>query len=167
MSLRRIVALLVLALDTYVLLHVAPALGMLGPVVQMICALVGIGALGVLVFNLPLARRHRTEGNKGPSGEGDNGNSLAVRAAGLVGVLVLVVAPLFIAARGLYLGVLPSFVRPRGPDVSFSQAPGLFTLNLLVYIGWGSTFLFLVLRNRRATEKSQKNIRRTSTGRKV
>lgn len=165
MSLRRIVAILVLALDTYVLLRVAPDLGMLGPVAQLSCVLVGIGALGVLVFNLPLARRHRTEGNHGPSGEGYNGNSLAVRAAGLVGVLVLVIAPLFIAARGLYLGVLPSFFRPRGPDVSFSQAPGLFRLNLLAYIVWGSVFLFLILRKRRATGESQKSMGRTSSGR--
>jgi hypothetical protein len=67
----------------------------------------------------------------------------------------------------VYLGVLPSFTRPRGPDISFSQTPGLFALNLLAYIVWGYAFLFMVLRGRRAKRGSQRSIDVASGDRNV
>lgn len=152
MTLRRIVALLVLAFDAYVVFRVAPSIGMLGPALQLIGVLVGIGALGVLVFNLPLERRRRTRRQHRGSAASHGDSPLIQRAAGLVGVLLFVIAPLLIAARGAYLGVLPSFVRPRGPEVSFSQTPGLFALNFLAYAGLGLAFLFLLQRARREKE---------------
>lgn len=155
MSRRRIAALLVLALDAYFVLRVAPEMGMIGPVLQLAGVAVGIGALGVLVLDLPFERAPRAAPQWRRGGESPAPNSLAQRVAGLVGLLLFVIAPLGIAARGAFLGALPSFVRPRGPEVSFAQSPGLFALHLLAYVAWGGTFLFLMLRGRAKTKSQQ------------
>lgn len=160
MSLRRIVAFLVLALDAYIVLRVAPEIGMLGPVFQLIGALVGIGALGVLVFNLSLTKRRLSERQIRHSEKSWAESSRLQRTAALTVVLVLAIAPLCIGARGVYLGVLPSFVRPRGPDVIFSETPGHFLLNLLAYAVCSLVFLIPLLRQRSASKNATNAIPR-------
>jgi len=160
MSLRRIVAIFVLALDAYIVFRIAPNAGMIGPVFQLLGALVGIGALGVLVFNLPLARRPATKRQVGHRDKGWNESCRFQRVAALTLVLVLAVVPLFVIARGVYLGALPSFVRPRGPDVTFAETPGHFLLNLLAYAVCSLVFIVPVLRARRVSKNGTHGISR-------
>ena len=162
MSLRRVFALVVLALDAYFVLRVAPGMGMIGPVFQLIGILVGIGALGVVLFNLPFVQRDRADPRDrrrgaNSSDDDDPTHPAADAVGGLLAVLLFVIAPLTVAVRGVYLGVLPPFFRPRSPDISFAQTPGLFVFNLLIYVACGSVFLFLILRGR-AKSKSQARI---------
>lgn len=135
---------------------------MLGPVLQLIGVLVGIGALGVLAFNLPLLGRPAAELPDTRSEASGNDHRVSHPLAGAVGALLFVVAPLAVAARGAYLGVLPSFVRPRGPEVTFAQTPGLFALNLLAYVLWASVFAWLMLRTRGAGRGAEPDRRVTS-----
>jgi hypothetical protein len=143
MTLRRLVALLVLALDAVVVFGVAPSLGMLEIAAYAVGAVVGIGALGVLVFNLP-SRRSGTEFDN----SGYEHHNPFHRAVGGAGILFFAIGPLFIAARGAYRGVAPSLL--PGPDIAFSQAPGRFTLNLLAFVVWGLAFLFVFVKVVRA-----------------
>ncbi|MFO1517397.1 MAG: hypothetical protein U1F22_10795 [Lysobacterales bacterium] len=160
MSLRRIIAFLVLALDAYIVLRVAPAIGMLGPVFQLIGVFVGIGALSVLVFNLPVTKRRISRRQIGHREKSWAETSRLQRTATLALIVVLAIGPLVIAARGVYLGALPSFVRPRGPDVVFSQTPGNFLLNLIAYVVFSLVFLIPLLRARSASRNASNTVAR-------
>jgi len=128
LSIRRFNALLVLVADVWFVRRVAPALGMLEGVFDVMAAFVGLVALIHLLLDLPM-RRRRTEFLD----SGYDDDNPRQRGLGMGVLLLLAIAPLFIAARGLWRGVLPSLL--PGPDILWHEAPGPSAWNLLGFVG--------------------------------
>lgn len=131
---RRLIALLVLIADIYVAVAVGHS-DIVGLIVQIVAVFVGIAAAAILLFDLPFAR-------PGPPRDSGFGMSEPVgRGIGFFGLLLFALAPLFIAARGIYQGRMPAF--GSNPDILFSQRPGGFVLMLLVWLAIGLAVLWL------------------------
>ena len=145
---RRLIAFFVLLLSAYVGFEIhTSASSMLGPVFVLLAAIVAFLAGAVLVFNLRITKpgmyRDSGFGMYEPVGVG----------IGTLGLLIFALAPLAIAARGVYRGFLPAF--GSGPDIVFSQKPVAFVLNFSVWVAIGLGVLWL-LRKSVASRKKAK-----------
>ncbi len=137
MNTRRLVALIIFVAAAFLAAKTRHGdfLGMLDPVIFLIAVLVAIIALGAFVFNVPLGPPNYTDSGFGmhePVGKG----------LGKLGLLVFAAAPLFIAVRGIYRGVIPSLISDQ--DVVFGQAPIDFLANLGIWVCLGGAVLFLI-----------------------
>ena len=131
---RRLIALLVLLADIYVAAKVGHD-SIAGLMVLIIAVFVGIAAVAMLLFDLPVTR---------PGPVRDRGFAMSEpvgRGIGYFGLLLFAAGPLFIAARGIYQGRIPAF--GSNPDVLFSQRPGSFVSMLLLWIAIGLAVLWL------------------------
>lgn len=147
---RRFVAFLVLLVAIYIGLQArGDAFGMIGPVIVLVMALVAFFAGAVVLFNLGL-------GKSRPWGDSGFGMSEPVGVGiGTLGLLLFAIAPLLIAAKGMYQGVIPPF--GPGPDVLFAQRPAVFLLHFSAWIACGAGILWLtykVVGSRRAGKDS-------------
>jgi hypothetical protein len=109
-------------------------LGKLDPVVSLIAVLVAIIALIAAIFDIGLGKPNFADSGFGlhePVGVG----------LGKLGLLIFAVAPLFIAARGIYRGAIPTLVSDH--DVVFSHAPLQFLAMLGIWVGIGVAILAL------------------------
>lgn len=155
MQLRRVIALVVLVLVVFCATQLAPQLpGVLPLVSYIVATFVAIGAVGVLLFNLP-ARR------SGPV-FADSGYNLANPTdfgVSALCILLFATAPLFIAVRGVLRGVLPAF--GSGQDVAFSTDPWRFLFCFAVFVAWGVGCLYLLWRvwlSRKELVKSTRSV---------
>lgn len=140
MSPRRAIALVVLLLDAWFAWRMVPHVpGIFMLLGYLLAAVVAILAVGVLVFNLPWRR-------PGPPVL-DSGYDIASPVdfgLSTLGILLFALAPLFIAGRGLWQGVLPTL--GAGPDVVFAQTPYRFLAVLALWLAWGLAVLWLLYR---------------------
>jgi hypothetical protein len=109
-------------------------MGMLDPVLFLIAVLVAIIALVAAIFDIRL----------GPPNYEDSGFGMHEPVGiglGKLGLLIFAAAPLFIAARGIYRGVIPALIADQ--DVALSDAPLQFLVALGAWVAIGIAFLVL------------------------
>ena len=134
---RRLIALLVLLVDIYFGVH-HEHFGMVGPLVALLAVIVGVLASAAVIFNLRIRK-------PGPPQDSGFGMSEPVGfGIGAFGLLLFAVAPLLIAARGLYRGSMPAL--GSGPDVVLSESPIEFLLLFAMWVAIGSGVLWLFRR---------------------
>jgi hypothetical protein len=142
---RRLVSLVVLIASIFAAVQANKGgFGMMGPVLALVFSIVALLAGVNLAFNLRLTRPDL------PQDSGFGMSEPVGSSIGAIGILVFAIAPLFIAARGLYQGYMPSL--DGGPDIVFSAHPIGFVLAFAAWVSLGFGLLWLwrkVLANRR------------------
>ena len=139
--LRRAIALVIFLGATYVAIEMRSGGSALGGIFFIPAVLVAFFALAVVIFNLPILGQARFE---------DSGFERTVlspwqlKVFGIFLALLFGGAPIYIAARGLFKGVIPA---PwRAPDIVLAQAPLQFLLACAVFAGGGVLLAVLIVK---------------------
>lgn len=138
MSLRSIIRLIAFAASVSIGiagLYIMKAENWAGLLVGFACVVVAACGVVVSVFRIPVFGKAYPDSGFGVLSE-SQGNALGSILACLLGALVL-----FLAARGVYRGVVP--VLGSGPDVTFAQAPLDYLLSCAVWFGGGAGLVWL------------------------
>jgi hypothetical protein len=134
--LRRLLALPVLIGALYIAAHAdRNELGLLWLVVELFAFLIGLLALAVLLFNLRWSHQEPLP---------DSGFGLSDRVGrgiGSLGILLFAAAPLFIALRGVWRGVMPAL--GDGTDALFAASPLRFALLLAAWLAFSAVAFWL------------------------
>jgi hypothetical protein len=134
MPIRRLISITIFAASVWLAVRSRAGVSMLNPVLLLLAVLVAIVALAAAVFDLRLGKSRYEDSGFGmyaPVGIG----------LGKLGLLLFAAAPLLIAAKGIYRGVIPSI--GSEPDISFSHAPLRFLVALFIWIAIGLGVLAL------------------------
>ena len=139
--LRRAIALAIFLGATCVAIEMRSGGSALGGIFFIPAVLVAFFALVVAIFNLPILGEGRFE---------DSGFERTVlspwqlKAFGIFLALLFGGAPIYIAVRGLFRGVIPA---PwRAPDIVLAQAPVHFLLACAVFAGAGVLLAVLIVK---------------------
>lgn len=139
--LRRAIALVIFLGATYVAIEMRSGGSALGGIFFIPAVLVAFFALAVVIFNLPILGQARFE---------DSGFERTVlspwqlKVFGIFLALLFGGAPIYIAVRGLFKGVIPA---PwRAPDIVLAQAPLQFLLACAVFAGGGVLLAVLIVK---------------------
>ena len=139
--LRRAIALVIFLGATYVAIELRSGGSALGGIFFIPAVLVAFFALAVVIFNLPILGQARFE---------DSGFERTVlspwqlKVFGIFLALLFGGAPIYIAVRGLFKGVIPA---PwRAPDIVLAQAPLQFLLACAVFAGGGVLLAVLIVK---------------------
>ena len=139
--LRRAIALAIFLGATCVAIEMRSGGSALGGIFFIPAVLVAFFALVVALFNLPILGEGRFE---------DSGFERTVlspwqlKAFGIFLALLFGGAPIYIAVRGLFRGVIPA---PwRAPDIVLAQAPVHFLLACAVFAGAGVLLAVLIVK---------------------
>ena len=138
MSLRSIIRLIAFAASVSIGiagLYIMKAENWAGLLVGFACVVVAACGVVVSVFRIPVFGKAYPDSGFGVLSE-SQGNALGSILVFLLGALVL-----FLAARGVYRGVVP--VLGSGPDVTFAQAPLDYLLSCAVWFGGGGGLVWL------------------------
>lgn len=106
-----------------------------GLLVGFACVAAAVCGVVVSVFKIPVLGKAYPDDGFGLFSE-TQGNAFASAMVFLFGVLVL-----FLAARGVYRGVVPVF--GSGPDVTFAQAPFDYLLSCTAWFCGGAGLVWL------------------------
>lgn len=139
--LRRAIALVIFLGATCVAIEMRSGGSALGGIFFIPAVLVAFFALAVVIFNLPILGQARFE---------DSGFERTVlspwqlKVFGIFLALLFGGAPIYIAVRGLFKGVIPA---PwRAPDIVLAQAPLQFLLACAVFAGGGVLLAVLIVK---------------------
>ena len=139
--LRRAIALAIFLGATCVAIEMRSGGSALGGIFFIPAVLVAFFALVVALFNLPILGEGRFE---------DSGFERTVlspwqlKVFGIFLALLFGGAPIYIAVRGLFRGVIPA---PwRAPDIVLAQAPLQFLLACVVFAGAGALLAVLIVK---------------------
>ncbi|MGJ3703346.1 hypothetical protein [Variovorax sp. AFSI2.2] len=139
--LRRAIALVIFLGATYVAIEMRSGGSALGGIFFIPAVLVAFFALAVVIFNLPILGQARFE---------DSGFERTVlspwqlKVFGIFLALLFGGAPVYIAVRGLFKGIIPA---PwSAPDIVLAQAPLQFLLACAVFAGGGVLLAVLIVK---------------------
>jgi len=139
--LRRAIALVIFLGATCVAIEMRSGGSALGGIFFIPAVLVAFFALAVVIFNLPILGQARFE---------DSGFERTVlspwqlKVFGIFLALLFGGAPIYIAVRGLFKGVIPAPL--RSPDIVLAQARLQFLLACAVFAGGGVLLAVLIVK---------------------
>lgn len=139
--LRRAIALAIFLGATYVAIEMRAGNSALGGIFFIPAVLVAFFALAVVVFNLPIL------GNPTFEDSGFERTVLSpwqLKVFGLFLALLFGGVPVYIAARGLFRGVIPA---PwEAPDIVLAESPLRFLLAFAIFAGGGVLLAVLIVK---------------------